>query len=67
MIQIDIVKLQMNVMKSQKSLRKLAEETGLQESLISRAVNHGGRVHLRTVGRLAAALGVEPQEIVMES
>lgn len=47
------------------SIRELASVSGVSINTISRS-NNGGSVKLSTLRRLAAALGVDPAEIIEE-
>ena len=44
----------------------LAKKAGLSNCAIYQILNHGRNPNYKTIGKIAAALGVEPAEIVKE-
>lgn len=47
-------------------IRELSEATGISVHTLSKIINHGGKSRLTTIGKLAKALEVKPQEILLQ-
>lgn len=62
---MDVKKLKVLIAKRQLSIEKLAAEAGVSPDVIYKAMK-GRRPTLATIGKLAAALGVEPEDLLSE-
>ena len=65
-MKLDTKKVQLIMMKKLMNKCKLAKKAGLSNCAIYQILNHSKNPNYKTIGKIAAALGVEPSEIVKE-
>ena len=66
-MEIDSAKVRAAMIAGCFSVRGLAKTAGLAENTIQKALNHaGGRYNMRTLGKLAKALGVPASVLIKE-
>lgn len=66
MFRINAKKIRQLMFAQQLSLTKLAKLAHLQKNSVARLFKDGAKVKTETVGKIAAALGVDGEEIILE-
>lgn len=65
-MKINVFKIQVIMLERCMNKNLLAKKAGLSNCAIYQILNHGRNPNYKTIGKIAAALGVEPAEIVKE-
>lgn len=64
-MKIDSLKLQLEIARLQMTLSDFAQKAGVSNTTICRVV-YGGQTTVKVLGKISAALGKEPEELILQ-